>query len=99
MDYYVNGFPVHDTGPNGGGIGGCLLIIAIVFFGLSWLVVTILPYIIMGIVILIAVVLAIFLLVKMLPVWIKIIRMVTTDICHVSKWVYAKYWKSTEKVE
>ena len=99
MDYYVNGFPVHDTGPNGGGIGGCLLIIAIVFLGLSWLLATILPYIIMGIIILVVVVLAVYLLVKMLPIWKKIIRMVVTDICHVSKWVYAKYWKSTEKVE
>ena len=59
MDYFINGFSVTDSGPNGGGIGGCLLIVALVFFGFMWLLSAILPYVIMGIIILIAVILGI----------------------------------------
>ena len=99
MDYFINGFSVTDSGPNGGGIGGCLLIVALVFFGFMWLLSAILPYVIMGIIILIAVILTLLLLAKMLPIWKRIILMVVKDVSHVSKWLYARYWSPTEEVE
>ncbi len=97
MDYKINGFPVPDTGPNGGCSGGCLVMVFVVFVVFLWLLATILPYIVMGIIILIAAVLVFFLLRKMAPVWKRIIRMVATDLCRLGKWLYEKYWRPTER--